>query len=542
MSSKKKVRIFLREHSELLNEPTSNAVAVLADEFSDLNVRTLERYFQEFRKGAEVEGPSATSNKQEVFRILALHPDIVGMPTKEARAELKPLLPSWVEVSNSTIERYIQAYRKTEEVEDNTLSDGDFWYRHDPTTQSYTICAGKCQWADIPENEVQDWVQSYVYMGEKKSQSVVARRAAMLGRPLTRKHVRGIFKALGVTKDSLPVAPHILEGSVEDAAERVFEAQIAAVESKVRYDEAERWRKEYETLRKKYNNIEVMAERIVEAMQESEPLDMPPLRFDSAREEYDGCLFISDWHAGQAFHSPLGTFNRDIFKRRVHSLCQETHAILDSQRRPLRSLSIAIGGDMVDGVLPMRPGHHLEQDVWGGEQVSDAANAIAYLIESLWARIDCPVSVYSVAGNHDRAGGDRNHDPKRVIAQWLHQVTSEKLPDEIDWYHTSEEVNQWILGDDTMMLLSHGDNVPKDPKALAEVYCVPGIENYMIMTGHRHTPTYSEARNVSHVQSGSLVGPDPYGGNRFGKVSRPSQVWIEVTPRKRPRAMAIAID
>lgn len=544
MSNKEKFRDYLRKNLHLLDKKTSEAVDEIQDAIDlDISERTYKRYFQELRK--EEVGPvdpvQEVSTKAIVFDLLEDHPELVGIATKDARERIKDMAQVQ-NVPDSTIDRYIQKYRKKIEMDTSEDVSNEYWFRYYEDTDTYTIQAGQFQLQEVPAQEVQDWIQSYVYMGEKKSQSVVARRACIKGRPLTRKQVRKVFKALGVTKDSLPVAPHIEMGSVDDAAAKIREAQQAAIEAKIRFEEADYWKKQYIDLRKKDSVVSDMAEKIIDCIQESNPLNLPPLPINRNLDGYTGILFLSDWHVGQKFETHNGKFNKDVFQSRLLQLGRNLNYQLQIDQRPINHLHIAIGGDMVDGVLEMRNQHSLDQDLWEGEQVSHASEGLAWLIEGLHKRADCPTSVWSVGGNHDRAGGSRDNDPNRIVAQWLAQMTETRLRHypNITWKHDKSWLNIWEV-DNVMFILSHGDNTAPDGKDVVHPFRRAGIETYMVLTGHKHSPLYSENMDVTWVQSGSLVGPDDYASPK-GKASRPSQIWIEIPEGSRPKTMIIPVD
>jgi len=437
---------------------------------------------------------------------------------------------------HETLRRSVQIVRNEAQAGGSGVrtATSDHWWKFDENTQKYDIQAGPFRFQDVPAAVVQDWVSWYTTGGSNMTQAEVSRQSfAVHSRPLTKKQFQNLVKALDINKGSLPLAPHLVSEDAEAALSMVREAQEAAIEMKMRARDARYWRKAYEELVRDRNFIERLGDRIAGEVAAGSPVSAPAVSYNHDLSSYQAVLFLSDWHVGQAFDTPVGRYDKEVFQDRLHHLLQECSDWLRAYKRPLDHLHIALGGDMVDGVLPMRPQHSLQQDLHEGEQVQRASDALEVLIKSLWQRAGAPCTVWSVGGNHDRAGGARTYDPNRTVAQWLTQVTRAKLPREITWNHTSEGVNAWRVYD-TMVLLTHGDNTPKDPRDMVHPYRRSDVRNYLVLTGHLHSGA-NEDGDITWVRCGSMVGYDPYAASRFGAASRPSQVLVEVRREGGPR-------
>lgn len=445
------------------------------------------------------------------------------------------------DANEATIKRCIQRVRKSfrEDTEENypdvvsppseNLDSDDCWYEYHKEKKSYTIKVSTARLEDIPENEVQCWVEWYTNLGGRLTQSQVKNQVYLqFGRTLTKNQMAEIFRVLEITKDSLPLAPHKKLQNENQVIQSLETAQMASIETRFRAREADNWRRRYESLYRKLKDIDFLAEKVTTTVdQDRTSLDVPTIDFDATLEPYEGVLLLTDWHVGECFHTPFNAFNKDVFEQRLQKLAQECFSWFKAYRRPLKRLHIAIGGDMIDGVLPMRDGHNLEQDLHEGEQVEVASKALAWLIESLQMFTGVETLVWSVGGNHDRAGGPRGNDPNRIIAQWLAQVTQARLPDHIKWKHTTETVLSWKV-QNTLVLLSHGDTTPRDPKKLSNPYRRKDVDHYLVLTGHKHSPQFNEDMDTLWIQGGCMPGADSYAANRFGVGSRPTQVFIEV--------------
>jgi hypothetical protein len=361
-----------------------------------------------------------------VDQFLKQNPSLLEKPTKEVVGFLMEQ-PELKSANPNTVRRSFHLLK-----EKHKPRKQEFWAEYNKKLGTYTIRAGKWLLRGVPAEEVQSWTSWYSDQGGHLTQSQIARESfKVYGRKLTAKRVGAILRALRVTKTSPPVAPHLAQqGATEETIQTVREAQEAAIEAKLRARDASHWRKQYETLRRRYWDVETLGDKITSSVQPS-ARSYPALDFDRTLNPHSPILFLCDWHVGQRFETPSGKFDKEVFRNRLHKLSGECHDWLRAYQRPLESLHIAVGGDIVDGVLPMRPQHNLDQDLHEGDQVEEASQGLAWLIESLQKRAEVPCFVWSVGGNHDRAGGDRGHDPNRIVflgrtytATWYFQHTS----------------------------------------------------------------------------------------------------------------------
>lgn len=478
-----------------------------------------------------------------VKNFLSDNPEALDLPTKEIVDKILTL-PGMKKSRRESVSRSIRKVRKKiletpiakpEKPTGAQVSESDYQYRYKASSDTYDIHAGQWKFTEVPANVVQDWVQWYVDSGGRMTQNQVVRESSSTHNfTITKDQFRHILTALEVTKGSLPLAPHNIKENVDESVSIIREAQEAAIEAKLRARDAEHWRRKYEAVRKDRYYVERLGDRIAEHVRAGSPMSVPALSFDKKLQPYAAILFLSDWHVGQCFDFVLGKYNKDVFQDRLQQLVQECHDFFKAYSRPVDHLHIVVGGDMVDGVLPMRDQHNLQQDVWEGEQVDVASQALAWLIESTWKRVGAPCTVWSVGGNHDRAGGSRDSDPNRIVAQWLTQLTRARLPKEIEWNHSTEVVHTWKIYD-TLVLLTHGDFSPKDPRKIVHPFRRPDVKNYLVLSAHLHAPELKEDSDVIWIRGGSMVGADPYGSARFGAAARPAQLMIEVRKDTGPR-------
>lgn len=466
------------------------------------------------------------SIRGDVRDILARNPQVRSLTQKE-RLDFLASRPELRKASRLTLKRamYHAFHGMDASPEKKILPSWEFHSER----EVYTITTKTEIFQDVSTLEVQSWITWYTSKGSRLPCSQVAKETyKKFSRALTERQMAAILAALGVRKDSPPVLPHVLASGMDtdDIVESLRESQEAAIELRLLSSAEADWKKRYIALKKQHLEVESLGRRIASSIIPTARI-LPSIPFDSTLDPYSPVLFLTDWHVGQKFSTPVGSYNKEVFRDRLHKLAQECDEWLRAYRRPLDHLHIALGGDMVDGVLPMRPQHNLDQDLHEGEQIEEASQSLAWLIEGLYRRCGAPCTVWSVGGNHDRAGGDRGNDPNRIISQWLTQVTRARLPREVDWFHSTDLVASWRVYD-TLVLLTHGDRVPSDPKKLAGPYRQAGIKHYLVLSGHKHSIKVQQDLDVSWVQGPSLVGYDPYGSDHFGAGSWPAQCLIEI--------------
>lgn len=406
---------------------------------------------------------------------------------------------------------------------------GEFHYHYSEDTDSYDIYTPLMTLKNVAGEEVHHWCQWYSKHGANKTRQ---QTAALAGKHYARNmspEVMGqIMKALSFTKASLPVAPHKVErNTVEQSVHDLRMAKVVAIHAKHENDSAKFWRQKYEEEVKRGETSMVRwTQEIANHVEERQPSGFPRLLFEDKLTAYTPVFLFTDWHVGLCFKDFVGEYSFPTFLDRRNRLCMQIQNWLRAYKRPIDEIVIAVGGDLVEGALPMRKQHLLTQDLYEGDQVYEAAESLQWLIRGIWdASGKRPCRVYSVGGNHDRAGGSRKDDPNRFVAQVTAKMAQQMLPKEISWEH-KDHVNVFAIYD-SLFILTHGDKIANDPRRLVGAFRRPHIKDYVILTGHYHSHEVSQDCDITHIRGGSLIGYDPHAA-MYGYGAPPSQCMVEV--------------
>lgn len=429
----------------------------------------------------------------------------------------------------STVKREIRRQRSASGAD--ARSEG-WGYSFDDT--HYHLRMGR-ESLRLPLGVVGAMVAWYVTDGDDRRQKdVQALLVNTYDLVLSSRQVKGVFDALGWVKTSPNLAPHELaELSDDEAGEKWLERKEARARAAVERQVSHRYQKKWRSLLRRRADLEQWFDRV--AQESLEPLPAPDLIPQAlpaplAVEPSSWALLLTDWHAGQSFEHELGSFNKNVFWERVVRLCERIHEHAHLYQRPVKDVAVFIGGDMVDGVAPMRDGHEREQDVWGGHQVRLAAEGLHQVLATLHRATGIKPLVVSVGGNHDRVRENSKHDRRRLAAEWLAMVAELLSAEHVREWHFEEGVVARTIVDSTLVLLTHGDNNRK-PQELPGVYRGYNVRDILVLSGHVHTPTWRDILpHATHVIGGSLPGMDPYARDSLSKGCRPTQALIEIMP------------
>ena len=474
------------------------------------------------------------SISEKIRAALAADPTLAKLETAAA-VDTLALSPGFEGVKRETLRRLFQRNRAAEVIEEG---DGGYFYRFDEAGECYTIQAGELRLEGVPSKDVQELVQWHVYAGVRRlTQSQIAKESwTQHKRALTRSQVAAVFRALNVTKGSLPLAPHEYSLGAESAAKRVREAVEADAERLWRADEAKSWKTIARKAQRELANVEDLISKYTEGIEPLIPRGLERAfqqlagRLEGSLESIELVVFLSDWHAGAAHKEVFGEYNRTVFERRVAQLSEDICDHIRRSGRTISKLHMVSGGDMVEGVLEMRRGHYLSQDVLEGQQVKLASKAFAGVAQDVGEVAGVEPHMWGVGGNHDRAGGDRSYDPNRVIAQIFYDMVHAYYGRELEGEHAAQDTTiHFPVADGLgLVIVQHGDQSPRDIKDIVEHYRCTGAQWFLILSGHLHHLRIVEGSHCLSVQCPSLMGPENYGVKRLGKGARPGQVLIEI--------------
>lgn len=214
---------------------------------------------------------------------------------------------------------------------------------------------------------------------------------------------------------------------------------------------------------------------------------------------------ISDLHIGASFSNYFGEYNTGIAVKRMAEYASKVREI--AKRHNVGTIWVALLGDLINGNI------HFTSQVSNDEniiqQVMDASEIISYFCNEL--AITNHVKIVSVSGNHSRLVSNKElavHDERLDdLIFWIVQKMTQHIP------RISYEKNKLDNGifsirvNNNDYLGVHGDmDGGLTKQSVSNLAAMFGVFPYAIISGHKHTPAFSEICGVKCVQSGSLCG------------------------------------
>lgn len=345
-----------------------------------------------------------------------------------------------------------------------------------------------------------------------------------------------VKRILGLKQSSQPFPPHKYEEkSPEELNEEFFDRQEAKVQEQIERERESTYRKRWLEEQEKSLRAEAFAEEIRESV---ETLDVDPVSIEVERDDnLQACeiiIVISDWHIGQKIETEDNYFDREVARERIENLKYEIAEEARSSIRPISSVRVAVLGDMVDGVMGnMFDGQKDLQDLSGADQVTWAATHLASLLDFIHQVFAQPVDVYTVTGNHDRVGSDRDHDPKRFAGQMVYLLADSYCSEDVRFFNSDKVINTF-RSYDTQVILTHGDRSPSNHRDMVWAHQDKDCDDYVVLSGHKHSFEVNQDTGIWSIQCPALCGEDEYSIEQIGCGSKPGQVMFEVR-REGPR-------
>lgn len=406
----------------------------------------------------------------------------------------------------------------------------------DWTEKKYTFHLSGKDPFHLPFLRVQRICEWYVNEGAGMTQKQVCREYyKTFEKRLTHDYLKRMLKALDVDKNTIPVAPHRIEGkTVDENVKRWREKDEALIETQYRAKETRRWKNRYKKLHAKYRSYEDLFEDGIAQLRENgvcSPTWKVAEPTISGGEPISIVTLLGDWHIGLSVEVEENVFNSEIAQGRVQAFVDQMVSFFQDYRRPIREGHILLLGDMIDGAMgDMHDQQYIHQDLHGIDQILAASDLIAEAIRSIYEYVPMEkMCVHAVGGNHGRARKDRREDPRRLPELLTYEIAKLKCDDGIDWNISREVTVDFEVGQ-TKIIGTHGDRAPRKIRELAWSHQEGDAENFLVCSGHKHSDQIDAAtdHNVMHVRNGSLCGVDDYAKRQLAKISRPAQMFVEI--------------
>ena len=247
-------------------------------------------------------------------------------------------------------------------------------------------------------------------------------------------------------------------------------------------------------------------------------------------------LQISDVHYGKVVDfrgddANLNRYNKDIAKRRLTHLFNETEKFLD--RNEIENLVITLQGDIVSGIIHEELKYRVNESMMN--ELFELSAQISFLINNLPSHIN--VKVLCVSGNHGRISKRWEAEFKATQNfDYLFGLMVKNMCPNIDM-EVSESTSKIFNINGKHYIIHHGDftrggknltgapafTASRDSSFMSNKYQKMGYQNIeAILIGHFHTHFYIPGMNVKIIGNASVIGPDSFSVENV-LLSDPSQ-------------------
>lgn len=302
--------------------------------------------------------------------------------------------------------------------------------------------------------------------------------------------------------------------------------------------ELEKERKKLQSEKIEYNRWlrenardELIVDKIVDAIHELEPLEIPDT-FVTSDNNKEGVLAFGDLHYGVEFEikglfgETINAYSPEIFEKRMWYLYNKVCEIVEKEQ--LCSIYIIDLADNIDGILRLTS--QLMKLRYGViESTVKVANFLAEWLNKLSNIVRIKFSLV-LDGNHDQlrlCGAPKNafkDESMSIIIKEIIRTRLENNPNveilDNPTGHTFLQICNYYN-----ILAIHGE-VRNLGKAIDDFGRSYGVPIDYIIAGHKHhKETVEVGRDIEAISVGSVIGIDSYGLS-LNKTSNPSATFL----------------
>ncbi len=271
---------------------------------------------------------------------------------------------------------------------------------------------------------------------------------------------------------------------------------------------------------------DLFQERIVDAIGRLEPVKVKHIEL-SPVENNIGLLCLSDFHAGSTYEvkglygEVVNRYDFGIMKDRLWRLI----GMIEADDIVIDKLIVANLGDFFENILRMSSLTKLREPVI--DTVIKFSEFMAYWLIELHDRLNVPIEVVTVGGNHDisRILGQQpqleEENLGKIVVEFLKLRLAQCVDIQVDDY---TDVAVKTIGPVNVMF-THGED--KDLSTTIEYFSnLYNVDADEIFAGHLHRPEsrgigITDIGNRAFYRVGSICGIDPF-AKRIRQASRPS--------------------
>lgn len=346
---------------------------------------------------------------------------------------------------------------------------------------------------------------------------------------LSYRDFKRIIRAFNITKQSIPVAPHILEENSEDViTEYVLRNKENNVLKKLESEKGKFLEKNLIEARKQIiqmrcveDFIQGIVEKYIERKDDglssiAQSYTSKPIINGTGKSTI--CAF-GDIHYGKLFDGAIygRGYNKVIAHERVMNIANKV--IADYKIRNPKEINLICVGDLVESVMEdgMHPGHTKQMDLFQEDQLFYAVDSLKLMIAHIAKNVDCPIVFHSIHGNHDRIGVGRDDDKSRTAGKIISIILQRELEsDKVRFNIPKNNLLRLVIGK-LCLFVQHGDSSlsKKKPSELINLHGEPGCYS-VLLQGHWHTLKTEEGTNYVSIKMPSVASTDDYIMNNLG--------------------------
>lgn len=311
-----------------------------------------------------------------------------------------------------------------------------------------------------------------------------------------------------------------------DDVDKIEEIKQAMMELKAERIKLQTANLEYNANARAEARGDLFQERIVEAIDRLEPVKVKCIEVTTSSGQV-GLLCLSDFHAGSTYEVKglygeiVNKYDFEIMKNRLWRLI----GLIDADDIVVDKLIVANLGDFFENILRLSSLTKLREPVV--DTVIKFSEFMAQWLVELQKRLDVPIEVVTVGGNHDvqRILGQQpqleEENLGKIVVEFL-KLRLNQCPDiQVDDY---TDIAVKVIGPVNVMF-AHGED--KDLATTIEYFSnLYNVDADECIAGHLHRPEskgvgISEIGNRMIYRVGSICGCDPF-AKRIRQASRPS--------------------
>jgi hypothetical protein len=248
-------------------------------------------------------------------------------------------------------------------------------------------------------------------------------------------------------------------------------------------------------------------------------------------------LFLSDWHVGaETEEYTINTTKKRIEKIRDKFISEIKEK---SNNFNIKEIKILIGGDMIQSSV-MHAGSCWAVKLTDVEQIAKCTEFLVELVILPLSKLDIPIEILGVAGNHDRLQKNKFVGPEwKTYSTYIIYSNIELILKHLEISHVkmimSKAAYQIYKVFDSFYSLEHGTQVGNTDTSFNQFLFRRSQQEGVLLSGlrlaHFHVP--KEIDNGKFIINGSITGGDGYYEKTMGFSSTSGQMIVFYVKNKK---------